>query len=374
MTELTRQQKVLVHTAHEFAQDTRPILETQTDTIAKARELYRAYARAGYHSLLIPDTYGGKGLDYTSAGIVYEILSYELPGTLHGPITTTHCAEMIKSASMNSLHEESLRSIATKGLAVGFCLTEDLAGSDISAITTSAKRVRNGFGISGKKSIVINHALCDFFIVFASSVPRKGRAGLNAFIVDGGIPGIHRGTPYSFEGFSGCVMGEVLFEDARIEAACLLGEEGSGYLLFMEILDKGRPLVAASCVGEASRALDIIVQHAKNRCQFGKELLSFQGVSLPLAELATRLQAARLLYRHALGRIDGSQSFTLEASMAKLYACEVLNDIASFGMELLGYRGIVESSLIKQIFYDAQLAKSIDGTANVQKMVIASQL
>ena len=169
-------------------------------------------------------------------------------------------------------------------------------------------------------------------------------------------------------------MGEVIFDKVLAEQHCLLGEEGSGYFLLMETLDKGRPLVAANCTGSANRVFDIIVAYTKERQQFSKDLFSFQGVSLPLAEYATRLSASRLLYLDALDRINAGQSFTMEASMAKLFASETLTGITSFGMDILGYRGIVDSSVVKKIFQEAQLLKSIDGTGNVQKMVIASQL
>jgi len=160
----------------------------------------------------------------------------------------------------------------------------------------------------------------------------------------------------------------------KIPWECLLGDEGSGYLLFMETLDKGRPLVAASCVGEAFRALDLITVTAKQRTQFGKTLDSFQGITFQLADLATRLAASRLLYLDALERIDNGQPFTMESSMSKLYASETLHSIASFGMEILGHRSVTESNEITRIFQDSLLMKNIDGTANVQKMVIASQL
>jgi alkylation response protein AidB-like acyl-CoA dehydrogenase len=169
-------------------------------------------------------------------------------------------------------------------------------------------------------------------------------------------------------------MGSVSFNDVRIQKDCLLGEQGSGYLLFMETLDKGRPLVAACCVGETGRALDLIVRYAKDRVQFGKPLSAFQGVTFTLADLATRAHAARLICRDALERIDAGKPFTMEASMAKLFASEVLFDTASFGMDMLGHKTITAASEITRIYHDARLMKAIDGTANVQRMVIASQL
>jgi alkylation response protein AidB-like acyl-CoA dehydrogenase len=374
MADPTREQAKLIKAAKTFSKKISPLLENTGNIIDQARSLFSAYASAGYHALLIPQKFGGMGLDYQSAGLVYETLSYELPGTLHGTITSAHCSEMIQNAYQNSFHEQILSSIAKDKLCSGFCLTEDSGGSDISSIFTTVRRSEKGFVINGRKSIVINHAIAGVFIVFATSSPDRGRAGINAFLVRSNLPGVQKSDPYVIEGFQGSVLGSVIFKEVKIPGECLLGDEGSGYLLFMETLDKGRPLVAASCVGEASRALDLITVMAKQRTQFGKTLDSFQGISFQLADLATRLAASRLLYLNALERIDNGQPFTMESSMSKLHAAETLHAIAGFGMEILGHRSVIESNVITRIFHDSLLMKNIDGTANVQKMVIASQL
>ncbi|MGI6398697.1 MAG: acyl-CoA dehydrogenase family protein [Desulfomonilia bacterium] len=377
MHPLNERQQALIEDARRFASENIQILDSGDDRTAAAARLYRAFARGGYHALLIPEDLGGKGLDYVSTGLVYEALSYHLPATLHGPITTAHCIEMIRIGCQGARRDEILSAIASKGMAVGFCLTEEGAGSDIASISTRAERSGRGFTITGNKSIVINHAIASLLIVFAARPGRRGRAGLNAFLVDAALPGVRIGKPYETPGFPGSIMGDVVFDHVPVSRDSLLGEDDSGYFLLMETLDKGRPLVAASCTGAARKAFDLVLDHAKNRIQFGKPLFSFQGISLPLAELATRLEASRLLTFDALSRIDGNRTFSMEASMAKLHAADTLLDIASFGIEVLGYRAAgtsAEAREIVRIHQDAQLMKSIDGTANVQKMVIASQL
>jgi len=374
MTHNDKKRQDLIQEAERFAKEASSLLTDAQGKVDSAKKFYDAFAANRYHALLIPRHCGGRGLDHVSTGIVYETLSYHLPGSLHGPLTTAHCAEMIKSAGTVALRDTYLSKIAREGLALGFCLTEDRAGSDITSITTTAKKTRGGYIIHGKKSVVLNHAIASYLVVFATTSPEKGRAGINAFVVEPSAPGLKISDPYEVEGLTGGVMGEVCFDGVFAKKECLLGEEGSGYFLLMETLDKGRPLVAANCTGSANRVFDIIVAYTKERVQFRKNLFSFQGISLPLAEHATRLHASRLLYLDALARIDNGESFTMEASMAKLFAAETLSGITSFGMDILGYRGIVESSAVKKIFHEAQLIKSIDGTANVQKMVISSQL
>ncbi|MGD0211055.1 MAG: acyl-CoA dehydrogenase family protein [Desulfomonilia bacterium] len=374
MTDLSPMQQKLLEEAKAFAQEVPALLAEDIGKVERAGRLFEAYARKGYHALLIPQQYGGRGLDYLSAGIVYELLSHELPGTLYGPLTTVHCAEMIGDACKNTIHKKYLSAIARDHAPAGFCLTEESAGSDITSITTTAQKKGDHYLISGTKSIVINHAIARIFIVFAAREKAKGRASLNAFVVDADLPGISVGEPYDTLGCSHGVMGSVSFDNVLIPAECLLGEEGSGYLLFMETLDKGRPLVAANCVGEAGLALDLILTHTKDHIQFGKPLSAFQGVTFTLSDLATRLHAARLLYQDALMRIDAGKPFTMEASMSKLFASETLMDVASFGMEMLGQKAIAGQNEITRIYHDARLMKAIDGTANVQRMVIASQL
>lgn len=374
MTELNATQVRQVEQARAFAGETRVLVDTAGNRIERARRLFAAFARKGYHALLIPRQYGGKGMDHLSAGIIYETLSYGLPGTIHGPLTTAHCAFMIMSGAQNDVHADQLRKIARDCAPAGFCLTEESAGSDITAIRTVAAKESDSYTITGSKSIVINHAIARTFIVFAGMPPTGGRASLNAFVVEADLPGISLGDPCETLGFASGVMGAVVFHEVRTPKECLLGEIGSGYLLFMETLDKGRPLVAATCTGEALKALDLIIEYTKVREQFGKPLSSFQDISFSLAEHATRAHASRLLYRDALARIDSGRPFTQEASMAKLFAAETLMEIASFGMEMIGYRAVTERSELSGIYHDARLMNAIDGTTGVQKMVIASQL
>jgi butyryl-CoA dehydrogenase len=374
MGELSPKQHKLIEQARAFARGLSSRLQEGDGKVEQARKLFAAFAKKGYHALLIPKKYGGKGLDYLSAGIIYETLGFEIPGTLSGPLTSVHCSIMIESACQNAFHEQCLKAIARDHVPAGFCLTEEAAGSDITAINTTALRHGDGYVVNGAKSIVINHAIAGIFIVFAACPTGSGRAALNAFVMDADAAGIALSQPYDTLGFASGVMGSVSFNNVHIHKDCLLGEMGSGYLLFMETLDKGRPLVAACCVGETARALDLIIRYSKERVQFGKPLSTFQGVTFSLADLATRAHAARLVCRDALERIDAGKPFTMEASMAKLFASEVLFDCASFGMDMLGHKTITSKSEISRIYHDARLMKAIDGTANVQRMVIASQL
>ena len=191
MGDLSPKQGKLVEQARTFARGLSCHLQEEDGKIEQARRLFAAFARKGYHALLIPKKYGGKGLDYLSTGIVYETLSAEIPGTLSGPLTSVHCASMIESACQNAFHEQCLKAIARDRAPAGFCLTEETAGSDITAISTTALKKGDGYVVNGTKSIVINHAIARIFIVFAAYPTGSGRTALNAFVMDADTPGIH---------------------------------------------------------------------------------------------------------------------------------------------------------------------------------------
>ncbi len=339
-----------------------------------ALKLFQEYSAAGYHALLIPAGNGGDGLDYVTAGLIYEELSYHNVGFMPSLLSVVHCAELIKIASEEKQKERCLGQIASDRKIFGFCLTEEGAGSDIASIRCEVKESAGKLLLNGEKSVVINSAIADYFVVIATTNPSKGRAGINAFIVDAGAPGVEVDEDRLSYGFEASVISGVRFSNVALGKDSLMGEEGSGYFLLMETFDKGRPLVAASCVGAARRIFDLITSYAKQRVQFGKELFTFQGISFKLADFIARIHASQLLYLDALSLIDRGMAFTMEASIAKLYASETLRDLSAFGLELMGYHGFLDGNEVREIFHDAQLLISIDGSSNVQRMVIASQL
>ncbi len=347
--------------------------EPGTSSAEVARRLFTELSAERYHALLVPESHGGAGLGYAAAGAIYEELSYYGIGFMPALLTNAHCAELLKIAGTKR-EADFLERIGGGRCIFGFCLTEEEAGSDIAGIRCTAEAAGSGYIVNGEKSIVINNAIADYFIVIATTGFSRGRAGLNAFVVDASLPGVERGEAVSGFGFGHSAIGRVRFRNVAIPRENLLGEEGSGYFQVMETFDKGRPLVAASCVGAARRLLDIVTAHVRKREQFGKPLFSFQGISFRLADLATRLRASRLLYLDALSRIDEGREFSMESSMAKLFASETLRDLAEFSLEALGYRAFEDDSEVRSIFNDAQLLISIDGSSNVQRMVIASQL
>jgi len=352
------------------------LLDSQTSVInnlphpERSMAYYSIYYKNKIHLLLLHKEYGGLNASFIHAGTIFETLAYNYYNTLPTLLTTIHCFELIKSFADNNKQKWLLNAVTNSQKPLAFCLTEDQAGSDITSIHTTAVKNDNNILINGKKVIVINSGIASFYLVIAQS-SKRGRAGLNAFLIPENADGIQF-EKIEVSSFFHSVIGSVTFNNVKIDPQYQIGDEGSGYFLLTEMLDKGRPFVAACCVGAAQRALDIIMNHTKTRKQFSRPLFDFQGISFQVADFATRLHAARLLYQDACEKIDNNEPFTKEASMAKYYASRLFVDITNFGIDTLGYRSIIDTSEMKQLNDFAKTMMFIDGTENVQKMIIAS--
>lgn len=338
----------------------------------RALAYYSLYHANKIHLLLLSNTYKGLGATFIQTGKIFEELAYYYFDTLPTILTTIHCLELIKSIADDNKKIFLLNHIIDSKKPFAFCLTEENAGSDITSITTTAIKNNKQYVINGKKDIVINSGIASFYIVFARS-GKKGRAGLNAFLIPENAKGLCT-NKLMLDSFYNSVLGTVTMENVTIDEEYQIGEDGSGYFLLTEMLDKGRPLVAACCVGGSQRAFDIILEHTKKRKQFSKTLYNFQGINFTIAEFETRIHAARLLYQDACKKIDNGEPFSKESSIAKYFASRLFLDITTFGMDVLGYRSIFNASEIKHLNNCAHTMMFIDGTENVQKMIIASLL
>jgi alkylation response protein AidB-like acyl-CoA dehydrogenase len=376
MIELSEDRKKWIEIAKNFSIKQKASLYTHKsdDRISRARMLFSLCCEEGFQGLLVPEEYGGSNLDYTTAGLIFEELGYGALQAMPSLLTTIHCIEFISIAGTVEQKKEIFTEVIANSIPLGFGLTETSAGSDITQITCRAEKTGTEYILNGSKAIVLNSHIAGIFLIIARLTSEQGRAGLNAFLVRSGRSGIQLSPPYNGLGFRETVIGEVGLTEVRIPHNAIIGDEGSGYFLLMETFDKCKPFVAACCVGAARKVFDIILEYTKSREQLGSTLFSFQGISFKLADFAAKLRAAKLLYLEALAGIDGHSSFTMESSIAKLYASETLREISEFGLEVLGYRGVLEDNPVREIFEDAQLLISIDGSSNIQRMIIASQL
>lgn len=341
----------------------------------QARRIVHALASEGLLGYTVPAQFdaGAKEIDVRALCIVRERLCYEssladlmfaMQGLGSFPVTLAGAGEI----------KRRLLPLVRSGEAItAFAITEPGAGSDVSAIQTTARRDGASYVIEGSKSFISNAGIADFYTVFAKTDPEQGHKGISAFVVEKDAPG------FSFEEKIELIaphpIGRIRFNGCRVSAANLLGEEGEGFKIAMRTLDTFRPTVGAAAIGLASRAMDEALGFARQRVQFGRAISEFQSTQMKLAEMATELDAARLLvYRAAWKRDSGSERITLESAMAKLYATEAAQRIIDQAVQIHGGAGLVKGAAVEHLYREIRALRIYEGTSEIQKLVIAGQL
>ena len=254
-----------------------------------------------------------------------------------------------------------------------FAMTEPEAGSDVASLTTTARRDGDSFVLNGGKTLISNAGIADFYTVFASTEPEKGRDGISCFVVPRATKGLRFVRPLVLS--SPHPLGEVAFEDCRVPASNLLGAEGAGFRLGLTTLDKLRATVAAAACGMGERALKEATAHACRRRQFGKPLAEFQLIQDKLARMATDLTAARLLTYRAAWEVDsGAPRVTMEAAMAKAFATEAAQRIVDDAVQIFGGRGVLADHPMDRLYRSVRALRIYEGTTEIQQLIIAGQL
>lgn len=341
----------------------------------QARSLVRELARDGLLVHTVPagfDT-GSTKLDVRSLAVAREHLSYEssladlmfaMQGLGSFPLTLAGSSEIKRRILPRVISGEAI---------AAFAITEPDAGSDVSAIQTTARRDGASYVIDGSKTFISNAGLADFYTVFAKTDLTKGSKGISAFVVERDAPGFR--FEEKIELISPHPIGRISFEACRVPESNLLGEEGQGFKIAMTTLDTFRPTVGAAACGLAWRALDEAISYAKRRVQFGRPIAEYQATQMKLAEMATDLDAARLLvYRAAWKKDSGAERVTLEAAMAKLFATEAAQRIVDASVQIHGGVGVVRGSVVEHLYRDVRALRIYEGTSEIQKLVIAGQL
>jgi butyryl-CoA dehydrogenase len=262
-----------------------------------------------------------------------------------------------------------------RGEAVGcFCLSEPNAGSDAGSLATRAVRKGDRYVLNGSKIFITNADAADTFIVFATQDPEKRSRGISAFLLDKGMKGLSARAMKGKMGMRASTTCEVFFDNVEVPAENVFGPEDRGFPTAMQILDNSRPIIGAQAVGIAQGALDLALKHVKQRKAFGQPIGDFQGVQWMLADMATKVDAARLLVYRAADLRDRGLPFTREASMAKLFASETAMEVASASLQLHGGYGYFKDSPVERFFRDAKVTEIYEGTSQVQRLVIARSL
>ena len=269
--------------------------------------------------------------------------------------------------------ERWLGAIADGRVMTAFAMTEPEAGSDVASIATSARRDGSGWLLNGTKTLISNAGIADLYTVFASTDPARGHKGISCFLVPADAPGLRFVGPQVLS--APHPLGELAFENCRVPAEALLGEEGRGIGLGLAALDRLRPTVAAAACGMAARALTESLAHVTSRRQFGKPLAEFQLVQQKLARMATDLAAARLLvYRAAYEKDQGQERITMEAAMAKSFATEMAQRAVDDAVQLIGGRGVLMNHPVDRLYRAVRALRIYEGTTEIQQLIIAGEL
>ena len=373
---LTREQELVRQMMHDFTEnEVKPIAAETDKTSTYPRENIEKLFDLGVMGMCVPKEYGGAGADPLASAICIEELSKQCAST--GDILATHnglCCGPIIANGTPAQKEKYLRML-TEGHKVGaFALTEPDAGSDAAKGTCVAELQGDHYVLNGSKIFITNGYVADVFVVFAMTDKSKGTRGISAFIVESSFPGFSVGKHEEKLGLHGSPTAEIVFTDCIVPKENLLGAEGKGFKIAMQTLDGGRIGIAAQALGIAQGALDKAVQYMKERVQFGKTLDKFQGLQWMVADMATQIDAARLLVRRAAFNHDVGLPFTKEAAMAKLYASEVAMDVTTKCVQIYGGYGYIREYPMERMMRDAKITEIYEGTSQVQRMVIAGQV
>jgi len=329
----------------------------------------------GFLGALVPPEYGGAGLDHVSYALIVEELcrgdaSVGMTMWAHNSLCTSH----IQLFGSREQKETYLPRLAT-GQALGaWGLTEPGSGSDAAAMRTRAVRDEGEWVLSGTKAFITNASVGQVAVVMAITDPPKRQRGISAFILEKGTPGFTAGQRYRKLGLRASDTAELVLDGARVPAANLVGELNLGFVHAMQVLEGGRIAMAAMAVGIAQAALDAAVTYMKQRTAFGQTLAEFNGLQGMVAELATEIEAARLLTHRAAWLKDAGQPVRHTAAMAKVFASEVAMKAASKAVQIHGGAGYVTDFPVERIFRDAKLTEIGEGTSEVQRLVIAREI
>lgn len=329
----------------------------------------------GLMGVTTPERHGGAGLDTLAyAVLLEEIAAADASHATLMAVTNGLPQKMLVAYGADAQKEAYLPRLASGEWYGAFCLSEPHAGSDAAALRTRARREEGGYRLRGTKAWVTGGGEADLYLVLAVTEPDAGARGITAFLVPAGADGLSFGAPERKMGQHAAITTTVTFDDVLVPDDHRLGAEGEGFVLAMASLDGGRIGIAAQSVGIARAAFEAARDYADDREAFGRPVRAFQGVSFPLADMATRLEAARLLTWKAAWASDRGFRVTQEASMAKLYASEAAGFVTDAALQVLGGAGYTRDHPVERYLRDARVTRIYEGTSEIQRMVIARQI
>lgn len=369
---LTEEQRMIRDMARAFAED-----KVAPEAAAWERdgriptEVLREMGRLGLMGMTVPQDWGGAGTDMVGYALALMEIAAGDGGlsTVMSVNNSPVCAAVLGAGSEEQ-KGRFLRPLARGEMIGAFCLTEPQAGTDAGALKTRAKKHGNGYVLTGTKQFVTSGAIAGVAIVFAVTDPDAGKRGISAFLVPTDTPGFKVARIEDKLGQKSSDTAQIVFEDMEISGDCLLGRQGQGYKLALMNLESGRIGIAAQSVGMARAALDYATGYAREREAFGQPIIQHQAVGFRLADMATKVEAGRLMVLHAAGMKDAGEPCLTHACMAKLFASEAAEEVCSAAIQTLGGYGYLQDYPVERIYRDVRVCQIYEGTSDVQRLVI----
>lgn len=372
---LTEEEALLQETVLDFAQrQIAPRIRQMDREGIMPREIVDGLFELGVMGIEVPEEYGGASADFFSAIVVVETLArVDASVSVLLDVQNTLVQNTLLRSGSEAQKSKYLPLLCSKWVG-SYALSEAESGSDAFALRTKAVDEGDHFMLFGTKLWITNAHESELFVVFANAAPEKGYKGITAFLVERGFEGFSVQAKEDKLGIRASSTCGLSLEGVRVPKENVLGEVGKGYKIAMETLNEGRIGIGAQMIGIAQAALDLAVQHVRERKQFGRTISEFQGVQFQIAEMRTDLEAARLLVYNAARLKDAGRPFLTEAAMAKLRASEVAERLASMAVDLLGGVGFTREFLAEKLYRDAKIGKIYEGTSNLQRVTIAKQV
>ena len=373
---LSPEQEEIRRLAHDFAvKEVKPRAQAIDQDREFPQDLVDKASQLGLLGILVPEEYGGAGLDHLSFAIVIEEIARFCAST--AVIIDVHTSVGTEPIALFGTAEQKRRwlpDLASGKRLAAFALTEADAGSDAAHLKTTATRRDGGYELNGAKMFITNAGHAGLYVVMAATAPGKGAEGISAFVVEGANPGITVGPPFEKMGLNGSAISEVRFDRCQVPSTDRLGMEGDGFKVAMRALDSGRIGISAQAIGLAQGALDDALAYARERKQFGKPIGDFQTIQNKIADMAVKVSAARWLTWATAARCDRGEAFTKEASMTKLFATDSAMEVTLEALQVLGGYGYLEEYPMARRVRDAKACQIYEGTNQIQRVVIAREL
>ncbi|MBI4902277.1 MAG: acyl-CoA dehydrogenase family protein [Acidobacteria bacterium] len=374
--DFTPEQEHLRRSVRDFAErEIAPHVMEWDETQTFPLEVVKECGRLGYLGSIFPEQYGGAGLTYIDYCIILEELARVDPSvSLIVAAHTSLCSNHIFIAGTEDQKQHYLTKLATGEWIGAWSLTEPEAGSDAAGTRSVAVRAGNEWIVNGSKTFTTNAHFADVIIGMAVTDRASAQRGISAFLFEKGTPGFRCGKKENKMGFRASATGEVLFENCRLPDSQLIGAPGEGFIDSLRVLDGGRISIAALSVGIAQGAYDAALKYCKQRKQFGRFISEFQAIQHKLADMATSIDAARLLNYRAAAYKDAGRRVTKESAMAKLYASEIAVEVCNEALQIHGGYGFIKDYPVEKFYRDVKLMTIGEGTSEIQRLVIARQL